>query len=583
MTPTGAERACWHIGDQWDRRYRAGLLRPLTGAIANKAADYYLAVEARAGKAAANVKLRELCERIKESVHNVAANDDALCERADRRAHQCRKAAARAGRTAAARVVEGDGLTPPGEKIDDAPAVARMVDDGWWRRGLRRKHGREYEGAAIWLGLVHKRAGLYVSDDTVKRRTDQKTRNRRILESLQAVNELDQSFTLQELSDLSVSNPVIRRGELMTRIAGFEQCAERAGHVGQFITWTCPSRMHARLHESGQRNPHYDETTPREAQKYLAGQWAKARAAIKRAGWYVYGFRIAEPHHDGTPHWHLLLFTPPEHAPGVLGVMRRYALQVDGDEAGADKYRFKAVEIDRSKGTAAGYVAKYVAKNIDGYGVNVDLFGKDPAASAKRVDAWASTWGIRQFQQIGGPSVTVWRELRRLSDGAPAGAIGTAWAAADGGDWAAYVAAQGGIETPRNAQPVTLARAWSDKPGKYGEPVGWRVVGVESGAVRVPSRFHVWAIDRRPRSPVNNCTGCNREQGSGIIAGGVEGRESNARHRVAHGAESGARGRAALSEDRDGRGGADTFRSGADRGRARPGRGVDVARAAGGA
>ena len=97
--------------------------------------------------------------------------------------------------------------------------------------------------------------------------------------------------------------------------------------------------------------------------------WSCIRAKLQREKIKIYGFRVAEPHHDATPHWHMLLFVAPEQRKRLREIIHHYALQDSPDEEGANKHRFKYESIDPSKGSAAGYIAKYISKNIDGYGI----------------------------------------------------------------------------------------------------------------------------------------------------------------------------------------------------------------------
>lgn len=401
-----------------------------------------------------------------------------------------------------ARRAAGLGVKPPtvadrhgdDEEEKVAACIARLENEKWWRRALRAAIARDLERRARDGGRVQRHAGIYISDQGLRRRRAQRQRTGELLAFMDAVNELGDSFTVAKLRDASVSNPRIRRSELMARISGFETIAQELGHVAEFYTVSCPSRMHCRRSKSGQPVAQYDGTQPDQTQRYLRGQWQKVRAALHRQGACVYGIRVVEPHHDGTPHWHLLLFMPPEDRHVVRETLAHYAFEVDGDEPGARRHRFQVEPIDPAKGSAVGYVAKYISKNIDGYRLDSDLHGTAAEEAAERIEAWATTWGIRQFQTIGGPPVSVWRELRR-ADEAPAGILDEARRAADAGDWAEFVRLMRGPGVSRCEHPVRLAKAWSDEPGQYGEPKGNMTFGVEAEGATLVTRIHEWTIE----------------------------------------------------------------------------------------
>lgn len=425
--------------------------------------------------------------------------------------------------------------------------LARARCPLWWRRQLRRAAVRLRESEANAAGEVcAQRRQVYITDDTLHRRRGQLARNAAMMEATELENDEGQCMTLADLSAVSVSNKAIRRGELMTRIRGCEELAEGAGHRGVFLTLTAPSRFHAVLRHGG-KNPKHDGSTPRDAHEWLTATWAKARARLARIGVRFYGFRVAEPHHDGCPHWHALLWAPPGELWRLVLNVRRWWLRQEGEEQGARAHRVKAVLM--ASGGASGYVAKYIAKGIDDEGAigveghrdddapgvpevaQADLFG----GTAQRVEAWAAAWSIRQFQAIGQPPVTVWRELRRVDEQARGGASSRLVQAFDSVDrqglrrasWAAYVLAQGGLmkgreylvriarqveeragryETVEEARPVGVFDATGPKHGD-GRPVvhlsnrrEWKPRGAwsELGAHRAPA-VHPW-------TRVNNCT-----------------------------------------------------------------------------
>lgn len=390
--------------------------------------------------------------------------------------------------------------------IQISGCLKRYADNRWWLRKFRKLITQANEKAAIQLNFVNSKRQIYASNITTKNRIAQRLRNDELLSSSFIINEQGQRYSLKDISDLNVSNPKIRKDELICRARGFENLAKDLGHEALFITITCPSKYHRAFSKSGSANPKWQGLMPDEANEYLNHQWQKARAEFKRQDIMPYGFRVVEPQHDGTPHWHMLFFIEGEKLQALQAIIRHYALEIDGDEKGAAENRCDFKKINPDEGSATGYILKYIVKNIDGEGIGEDKFGNDSILVAQRIDAWASCWCIRQFQQIGGASVSIWRELRRLRTkfiDKKNALLEQARFAADNSDWQGYTLAMGGIHTKQKDRPIQLHYDLNinEQTGEclqsyYDGELILKVKGLWFAGKAVVTRHYQWKIEK---------------------------------------------------------------------------------------
>lgn len=390
----------------------------------------------------------------------------------------------RAGIAAAARIA--------GRPIPGATAATqweRVTDPGWWRRHLRGEI--RWRTEAVWATIAP--AGIrWVCPDGLAEHRDTRRAQATWLAAHQMVpGDGGEPVGLDKLAE---GRDRRRYAELLARSAGIAENAEDAGMQPRLLTITVPSRMHPTTSAGGRRrpNPRYDGTTVRAAHRWAMDGWARWRTALDRRDIDIQWAIGAQPHRDGCPHYHAVVWARPDDWGEVERLAERYWWRCEPDAHATVDRR---IDIRPCHGGPAGAVAylsrmiAYIARHVDD-----SPDAPDATAEAEATTAWASAHRIRRYR-TSETHATVWRLLRRGDvDVAPLGADAVAAQAAARGDRDAG-------RRPDYAEFVRRVRAAGIRPayrtarGRYGDPCH-RLVGVQADrVVVVPSR--TWTIQRK--------------------------------------------------------------------------------------
>ncbi|AQR67294.1 hypothetical protein BZG29_02170 [Janthinobacterium sp. LM6] len=411
------------------------------------------------------------------------------------------------------------GIAIPGKTL--AAQLARLFDARYWRRALRVRVLRAREHFFLRLHLIGKRGEAYASDACVTVRIAQLKRQsawmrdtvlipRYPLPVAEGENPYE-PLTLEQVAP----GPKERFAKLYTFVKAVDVLGQEASLASAMVTVTLEPEWHPNP-SHGQAS--WNGASPREAHRSLCHRWQAILRDLHRVAIRLSGLRVAEPHKDACPHWHIWLLYRPEHENRILAAIMKYFpnklkirapfrkgmpntsadVMFDNRElllGGASRAlthpkegaQVEVSRINRDISSGASYAMKYLLKTVDAGDALNQQAGLFPADNddatrekkrrhednAKRVDAYRSVWGLNQGQLFGiAKCLTSWDELRRLTVAPKHRLLKKLWALARGGgeegrieasasqrgDAVGFIKALGGLDACRNAKAKTGRR-----------------------------------------------------------------------------------------------------------------------------
>ena len=227
--------------------------------------------------------------------------------------------------------------------------------------------------------------------------------------------------TTVPLADVQRRSREARRSQLYAVIKGMEWYGHQQQYTPFFITLTLPGEYHPFTvgeqaadgsYPHARPNPQWRPEYGPQAQKAeLQRRWQLLRARLAKIPELrrYYGVLVPEPHQDGTPHYHALVWLPTYFNRRGSQRLTEHALRrMLRDIAPCRQGRLEVIRQDRpGAASPASYVTKYVLKAMDDSATRATQ-GED----GERHRAWASTRELRRMRLVGvHGSLRVWQRI----------------------------------------------------------------------------------------------------------------------------------------------------------------------------
>ena len=357
---------------------------------------------------------------------------------------------------------------------------AKLSDRRYHVRHLRRRASTARQALASVLGTIGYNASSYADSFALScwKERQESAKSYGLSHNLSWTDRAG-STRLVSLFEIFESSRKARFAQLYAQTVALDKVATKRNLIPIFITITLPPQYHPNpkfgLPYGG--NDIEDCPLPTDTDKALQHIWKKFRARASVDKIELLGLKVVEPHLDGCPHLHCLLYVKDI---SEVGALDRHLQALRPEPVDGERIATKLEILDRTRAKPASYVMKYLIKCLPAYeraselsdGTCDESGDPDHLAHHCEVRAWASERRLRQFAWLGLHGLrTAWQRLYQSSEAdiedAPRSII-EATKALKEGRWSDALEALGAIKSDNKARPRI---AYVDARNKYGEPI----------------------------------------------------------------------------------------------------------------